>query len=87
MFQDELIASLLKSAKKEPAGLARSIAISSLGIFLYEELSHGSMHVMCKEAINVLLATLRVRKRKIEKFYRGVNATLLLFRVYEFPCS
>ncbi len=58
--QDELISALLKSGKKEPAGLARCVAISSLGIFLYEELSHGSIHPKLKDAINVLLATLRV---------------------------
>ena len=55
------MAALLKAGKKEPAGLARCIAISSLGIFLYEELSHGTMHQKSKETINVLLATLRVR--------------------------
>ena len=54
------MAALLKAGKKEPAGLARCIAISSLGIFLYEELSHGTMHQKSKETINVLLATLRV---------------------------
>ena len=59
-FQDHMISMLLKSGKKEPAGLARCIAISSLGIFLYEELSHNTMHPKLKEAIHVLLLTLKV---------------------------
>ena len=59
-LQDDVVTCLLKSGKKEPAGLARCLAISSLGIFLYEELSHGTMHPKMKETINVLLATLKV---------------------------
>ncbi|CAM1331539.1 RALGAPA2 (predicted) [Pycnogonum litorale] len=58
--KDHLISVLLKSGKKEPAGLARCIAISSIGIFIYEELIHRSFHVRVKEAIGVLLTGLRV---------------------------
>ncbi|XP_013400060.1 ral GTPase-activating protein subunit alpha-1-like isoform X2 [Lingula anatina] len=59
-LKDHLISMVLKCGKKEPAGLARCVAISSLGIFIYEELSHGSMHSKMKEAVNVLLAVLKV---------------------------
>jgi len=40
---------------------ARCIAISSLGIFMYEELSHDIMHPKLKEAVNTLLSTLKVQ--------------------------
>lgn len=40
----------------------RCIAISSLAIYLYEELSHDIQHCKIKEAVGVLLATLRVQK-------------------------
>lgn len=34
--------------------------MSSLGIFLYEEITHGTLHTKFVEAVNVLLATLGV---------------------------
>ena len=39
----------------------RCIAVNSIGIFLYEELSHGILESKYVEAVNVLLGTLRVR--------------------------
>ncbi|XP_064622191.1 ral GTPase-activating protein subunit alpha-1-like isoform X2 [Lineus longissimus] len=60
--KDHLIGVLLKLGKKEPAGLARCIAVSSLGMYLYEELKHGTMHSRIKEAIHMLLLTLRAPK-------------------------
>ena len=38
----------------------RCIAVNSLGIYLYEELTHGTLHSKFIEAVNVLLATLGV---------------------------
>jgi len=38
----------------------RCIAVCSLGIYLYEEITHGTLHKKFVEAINVLLATLGV---------------------------
>jgi len=38
----------------------RCIAVSSLGVFLYEEMTHGTLHAKFAEAVNVLLATLGV---------------------------
>lgn len=51
---------LLKWGKKEPNCEARCIALCSLGIFLYEELVHVTYHQRMKEAITVLLASLKV---------------------------
>lgn len=54
---------LLRSGKSESAGAARCIALSSLGIFIYQQLSQVhclSIHPKIKEAINTLLLALRV---------------------------
>jgi hypothetical protein len=58
--QDHILSILLKCGKREPAGLARCIALSSLGIYLYQELTHETFHPKIKEAMNVLLLALRV---------------------------
>jgi hypothetical protein len=58
--QDHILSVLLKCGKREPAGLARCIALSSLGIYLYQELTHETFHPKIKETMNVLLLALRV---------------------------
>lgn len=63
--KDQIIGVLLKSGKKEPAGLARCISLSSLGIFVYSELIHGSFHPKIKEAIQVLLTALRFNNKAV----------------------
>lgn len=40
--------------------MLRCVAVSSVAIFLYGELTHGTMHPKMKEAINVLLGALMV---------------------------
>ncbi|PSN32061.1 Ral GTPase-activating protein subunit alpha-2, partial [Blattella germanica] len=57
--KDHILSVLLKCGKREPAGLARCIALSSLGIYLYQELTHETFHPKIKEAMNVLLLALR----------------------------
>ncbi len=56
---------MLKSGKKEPAGLARCISLSSLGVFVYSELAHESFHPKVKEAIQVLLTALRFNNKAV----------------------
>lgn len=56
---------LLKSGKKEPAGLARCISLSSLGLFVYNELLNESLHPKIKEAIQVLLTALRFNNKAV----------------------
>ena len=51
--KDQIVGVLLKSGKKEPAGLARCISLSSLGLFVYNELLNESLHGKIKEAIQV----------------------------------
>jgi len=66
-LQDHIVSILLKCGKREPAGLARCIALSSLGIYLYQELSNPlvesgntAFHPKVREAVNVLLLALQV---------------------------
>lgn len=63
--KEHVITILLRSGKREPAGLARCISISSLGIFVYEELSHKTSHPRIKEAINILLTAIRFNNKSV----------------------
>uniref|UniRef100_T1JGD1 Rap-GAP domain-containing protein n=1 Tax=Strigamia maritima TaxID=126957 RepID=T1JGD1_STRMM len=60
---DHIINVVIKAGKREPAGLARCIALSSLGIYLYSELVHGTFHSRMKDAVNVLLNALRFNNK------------------------
>ncbi|XP_033736327.1 ral GTPase-activating protein subunit alpha-1-like isoform X2 [Pecten maximus] len=66
-FKEQVINTLLRAGKKEPAGLARCVAVSTIGIFLYEELSHGTLHPKLNEAVTVLLGALRCVNRMVSK--------------------
>ncbi|XP_030854676.1 ral GTPase-activating protein subunit alpha-1 isoform X3 [Strongylocentrotus purpuratus] len=63
--KDHLISILLKCGKKEPNCEARCIALCGLGIFVYEELAHTTFHPRIKEAINVLLASLKFQNKLV----------------------
>ncbi|KAK3931767.1 Ral GTPase-activating protein subunit alpha-2 [Frankliniella fusca] len=70
--KDHIVNILLKCGKREPAGLARCIALSSLGIYLYQELSNPAntdgqrfFHPKMPDAINVLLLALRFNHRTV----------------------
>nr|CAD7424624.1 unnamed protein product [Timema monikensis] len=63
--KDHILSVLLKCGKREPAGLARCIALSSLGVYLYHELSHQTFHPRLKDAINVLLLALRFNNKTV----------------------
>ena len=63
--KDQIVGVLLKSGKKEPAGLARCISLSSLGLFVYNELLNESLHGKIKEAIQVLLTALRFNNKAV----------------------
>ncbi|KFM77896.1 Ral GTPase-activating protein subunit alpha-2, partial [Stegodyphus mimosarum] len=57
--KDHITSILFKAGKREPAGLARCIAINSIGIYLYEELMNKTNHYRIKEAVTVLLIAVR----------------------------
>ncbi|ETE73013.1 Ral GTPase-activating protein subunit alpha-1, partial [Ophiophagus hannah] len=55
-----VIKTILSSAKEEPSGPARCVAICSLGIWICEELVHETHHPQIKEALNVICASLKL---------------------------
>ncbi|XP_073994212.1 probable Rho GTPase-activating protein CG5521 isoform X1 [Rhodnius prolixus] len=58
-LRDQVLNLILKAGKTEVSGVARCIALSNLGIFLYQELCKNRKHCKIKEAINTLLLALR----------------------------
>ncbi|XP_034941098.1 probable Rho GTPase-activating protein CG5521 isoform X3 [Chelonus insularis] len=63
---------LLRSCRREPTGIARCIALSSIAMFAYKELCIKSHHPRVPEAVNVLLQALkRVHRagRRREQFH------------------
>ncbi|KAJ7991111.1 hypothetical protein DPEC_G00293870 [Dallia pectoralis] len=56
--KEHIIKPILTSARDEPSAPARSVALCSLGIWLCEELVHGTQHPQIKEALNVICVTL-----------------------------
>ncbi|XP_014883508.1 ral GTPase-activating protein subunit alpha-1 isoform X1 [Poecilia latipinna] len=58
--KEHVIKTILTSARDEPSAPARCVALCSLGIWLCEELAHGTEHPQIKEALNVICVTLKV---------------------------
>ncbi|KAK7072472.1 Ral GTPase-activating protein subunit alpha-2, partial [Halocaridina rubra] len=71
--KDHLVNVLLKSGKRDGWWHTRALALSTLAIYVYHELSHQTFHSKVNEAINVLLASL-----KIGRLVGQVSADLLL---------
>ncbi|KAG8192293.1 hypothetical protein JTE90_002117 [Oedothorax gibbosus] len=65
--KDHITSILFKAGKREPAGLARCIAINSIGIYLYEELMNKTNHYRIKEAITVLLIAVRFNCKAVAR--------------------
>uniref|UniRef100_A0A8C2XRE4 Ral GTPase activating protein catalytic subunit alpha 1 n=1 Tax=Cyclopterus lumpus TaxID=8103 RepID=A0A8C2XRE4_CYCLU len=56
-----IIKTILTSARDEPSAPARCVALCSLGIWMCEELAHGTQHPQIKDALNVVCVTLKVK--------------------------
>ncbi|XP_022332235.2 ral GTPase-activating protein subunit alpha-1-like isoform X3 [Crassostrea virginica] len=76
VLKECIINQLLKSAKKESAETARCIALSSIGVYLYEELCHQTLHSKLHEAVIVLLGNLRCKHRVVAKTATDVLSML-----------
>lgn len=51
----------MRTGRREPAGMARCIALSVLGIFVYRELTNQTLHPRVTDAMNVILLALKVK--------------------------
>ncbi|XP_068802562.1 ral GTPase-activating protein subunit alpha-1 isoform X8 [Struthio camelus] len=60
-----IIKTVLSSAKEEPSGPARCVALCSLGIWICEELVHESHHPQIKEALNVICVSLKFPNKTV----------------------
>ncbi|XP_074852941.1 ral GTPase-activating protein subunit alpha-1 isoform X4 [Carettochelys insculpta] len=59
------IKTILSSAREEPSGPARCVALCSLGIWICEELVHESHHPQIKEALNVICVSLKFPNKTV----------------------
>ncbi|XP_070697884.1 ral GTPase-activating protein subunit alpha-1 isoform X2 [Pempheris klunzingeri] len=63
--KEHIIKTILTSARDEPSAPARCVALCSLGIWLCEELSHGTQHPQIKDALNVICVTLKYPNKNV----------------------
>ncbi|KAL0969703.1 hypothetical protein UPYG_G00231130 [Umbra pygmaea] len=63
--KEHIIKPILTSARDEPSAPARSVALCSLGIWLCEELVHGTQHAQIKDALNVICVTLKFPNKTV----------------------
>uniref|UniRef100_A0A1A8F3P5 Ral GTPase activating protein, alpha subunit 1 (Catalytic) n=1 Tax=Nothobranchius korthausae TaxID=1143690 RepID=A0A1A8F3P5_9TELE len=64
-IKEHIIKTILTSAREEPSAPARCVALCSLGIWLCEELSHGTEHPQIKDALNVICVTLKYPNKNV----------------------
>ncbi|PNJ54108.1 RALGAPA1 isoform 9 [Pongo abelii] len=65
LFKELIIKTVLSSARDEPSGPARCVALCSLGIWICEELVHESHHPQIKEALNVICVSLKFTNKTV----------------------
>ncbi|XP_060939376.1 ral GTPase-activating protein subunit alpha-1 [Limanda limanda] len=63
--KEHIIKTILTSARDEPSAPARCVALCSLGVWLCEELAHGTQHPLIKDALNVLCVTLKYPNKSV----------------------
>uniref|UniRef100_A0A3B4YXY1 Ral GTPase activating protein catalytic alpha subunit 1 n=1 Tax=Stegastes partitus TaxID=144197 RepID=A0A3B4YXY1_9TELE len=63
--KEHIIKTILTSARDEPSAPARCVALCSLGIWLSEELAHGTQHPQIKDALNVICVTLKYPNKNV----------------------
>ncbi|XP_048508404.1 probable Rho GTPase-activating protein CG5521 isoform X7 [Athalia rosae] len=74
--KEHIVTILLRSCRREPTGVARCVALSSIGMFVYRELSYKTQHTRVPEAVTVLLLALR-RTQVAGRRKDGLNFPLL----------
>ncbi|XP_076637502.1 putative Rho GTPase-activating protein CG5521 isoform X9 [Colletes latitarsis] len=57
--KEHIITILLRSCRREPTGIARCVALSSIAMFVYRELCYKNQHPRIPESVTVLLLALR----------------------------
>nr|DBA14266.1 TPA: hypothetical protein GDO54_005260 [Pyxicephalus adspersus] len=71
------IKTVLGSAREEPSGPARCVALCSLGIWMCEELVNQTYHPQIKEALNVICVSLKFPNKVVAQVACSVLNVLL----------
>ncbi|XP_071971628.1 ral GTPase-activating protein subunit alpha-1 isoform X5 [Engystomops pustulosus] len=71
------IKTVLSSAREEPSGPARCVALCSLGIWMCEELVNQTHHPQIKEALNVICVSLKFPNKVVAQVACSVLNILL----------
>ncbi|XP_040189005.1 ral GTPase-activating protein subunit alpha-1 isoform X9 [Rana temporaria] len=71
------IKTVLSSAREEPSGPARCVALCSLGIWMCEELVNQTHHPQIKEALNVICVSLKFPNKVVAQVACSVLNVLL----------
>ncbi|KAM3917983.1 ral GTPase-activating protein subunit alpha-1 isoform 5-T5 [Leptodactylus fuscus] len=71
------IKTVLSSAREEPSGPARCVALCSLGIWMCEELVNQTRHPQIKEALNVVCVSLKFPNKVVAQVACSVLNILL----------
>ncbi|XP_030070150.1 ral GTPase-activating protein subunit alpha-1 isoform X1 [Microcaecilia unicolor] len=74
-----IIKTVLNSAREEPSGPARCVALCSLGIWLCEELVHETHHPQIKEALNVICVSLKFPNKTVAQVACSVLSMLISY--------
>ncbi|XP_069806445.1 ral GTPase-activating protein subunit alpha-1 isoform X2 [Dendropsophus ebraccatus] len=72
-----IIKTVLSSAREEPSGPARCVALCSLGIWMCEELVNQTHHPQIKEALNVICVSLKFPNKVVAQVACSVLNVLL----------
>ncbi|XP_071868283.1 probable Rho GTPase-activating protein CG5521 isoform X7 [Bombus fervidus] len=74
--KEHIIMILLRSCRREPTGIARCVAVSSIAMFVYRELCYKNQHPRIPEAVTVLLLALK-RMQGAERRRAGICYPLM----------
>ncbi|KAI1284840.1 putative Rho GTPase-activating protein [Halotydeus destructor] len=66
-IKEQILTQLLKSSKREPSGMGRSIALNCLGLYVYQELTNKNGHSKIKEVIDVLISATKFTYRVLSR--------------------
>uniref|UniRef100_A0A669E9L6 Ral GTPase activating protein catalytic subunit alpha 1 n=1 Tax=Oreochromis niloticus TaxID=8128 RepID=A0A669E9L6_ORENI len=86
-LNEHIIKTILTSARDEPSAPARCVALCSLGIWLCEELAHGTQHPQIKDALNVICVTLKYPNKSVALVASDILHLLISYvdHLQEFP--
>ncbi|XP_077587938.1 ral GTPase-activating protein subunit alpha-1 isoform X2 [Stigmatopora nigra] len=85
--KEHIIKTILTSARDEPSAPARCVALCSLGIWLSEELAHGTQHPLINDALNVICVTLKYPNKNVALVASDILHLLISFvdHLQKFP--